>query len=217
MSAGGTDRVVFMAGCDGPLAHALVSALAAPGLRFALHAEYRNGIDGLIELARGRGAAAISVSDAVPNADQSLLRPAAERCIRELGRIDLAVQADVPDASVFPRSIGNPESPAWWTQVFEELRTSAELIAGVAPLVARGGKVVALAPSGSAQAGPLFAAAAAAFASLVPSAKAELEPAGVALVAVPVEPVHLGGWQCFDETPSDLLALAGQIVAAVTA
>ena len=217
MASTDSDRVVFMAGCDGPLAHSLVGALSGPGVKLALHAEYRKGIEHLIDLARGRGATAISVSDEATEPDRPLLRPAAERCIRELGRIDLAVQADGFDASSFPRSICDPENVAWWPHAWTELRTAAELVAGVAPFVARGGRVVVLTPARSAEAGPLFAAAAAAFESLLPAARAELESAGAGLVAVPVEPFDLRDWSCFGETPSSLVAVAGRVVSAATA
>lgn len=208
---------MFIADCDGVLASSLVRTLAAPGVDLALHAGYRKGIDQLIEVARSRGAKAISVGDEAPDAEQSPLQPAAARCVRELGRIDLAVQADLPDVAAFPRTISNPGSLLWWTRAWQELQTSADLIAGVAPQMARGGRVVLLVPSRSPQAGPLFAAAAAAFDSLLPAARAELEQGGVSLGTVAVEPVDLGDWQCFQPTPSALDAVVEQVVAAAAA
>ncbi len=93
------ERVVFMAGCEGLLAHSRVRDIAAPKIKFAFHAGFSRGLEALIDLARAQGAQAISVSDAEVVAEAPMLLPAAERCVRELGNLDVVVKRVVAAAT----------------------------------------------------------------------------------------------------------------------
>lgn len=204
-----------MAGCDGLLAHALVTALAGPDTKFALHADYRAGLDELAELAHANGAEAISVADIAPSVETPPLRAAAQSCVDRLGRIDVALHADLPDAGSFPRTLNEDFSLTWWTDLWAEFGTLAGMVSGVAPVMrtAGGGRLILLAPERPTPPSPFLNAAAIALETLLADITGDLEASGMQALTVRVPAVVFpSDWKPFQETPPNLSGVVKQIV-----
>lgn len=204
-----------MAGCDGLLAHGLVTALAGPNTKFALHADYRAGIDSLAELARAHSAEAITVADVAPSVEAPPLRAAARGCVDQLGRIDAALHADLTDTESFPRSLNEDFSLTWWTDLWAEFGTLAGMVSGVAPVMrtAGGGRLILLVPERPAPPSPFLNAAAIALETLSAGIAPELEASQVKTLTVRVPAVVFpGDWKPFQETPLNLSGVVKQVV-----